>query len=73
LLEEAEYFFEGICEGSITKEPKGEKGFGYDPVFIPAGADKTFAEMTMEEKNLYSHRRKAVDKLILFLNQLKLN
>jgi XTP/dITP diphosphohydrolase len=45
------------------------KGFGYDPVFIPDGADKTFAEMGIEEKSRYSHRRKAVDKLVEFLNQ----
>lgn len=62
-------FFEGVCKGRIIAEKKGNEGFGYDPVFIPEGADKTFAEMTMEEKNKYSHRRKAVDKLVLFLNQ----
>jgi XTP/dITP diphosphohydrolase len=73
ILDEAEYFFEGICEGRITEASKGAKGFGYDPVFIPENADKTFAEMSVEEKNFYSHRRKAVDKLIVFLNQLKLN
>lgn len=61
-------FFEGICEGHIIAEQKGNKGFGYDPVFVPAGAVKTFAEMTMEEKNQFSHRRKAVDKLVSFLN-----
>jgi XTP/dITP diphosphohydrolase len=68
-----EFFFEGICEGRITEKVKGSEGFGYDPVFLPVGSDKTFAEMTVQEKNLYSHRRKAVDKLIVFLNQLKLN
>lgn len=60
-------FFEGICKGRIIAEQKGEKGFGYDPVFIPDGAEKTFAEMSIEEKNIYSHRRKAVDKLVKFL------
>lgn len=67
-LENEEYFFEGICKGKIAPEPKGTGGFGYDPVFIPDGADKTFAEMTLEEKNLYSHRKKATEKLIKFLN-----
>lgn len=53
--------FEGITEGSITRERKGEKGFGYDPVFIPRGATKTYAEMTLEEKNTYSHRKKSFE------------
>ena len=66
-LEEKEYLFEGICEGWITELPRGSKGFGYDPVFIPTGADKTFAEMEMDEKNGYSHRKKAADQLVLFL------
>ena len=46
-----------------------ERGFGYDPIFIPDGATKTFAEMTMEEKNLYSHRQKAVTKLLEFFTK----
>jgi XTP/dITP diphosphohydrolase len=50
LIKGRETQFEGICEGQIINERRGEKGFGYDPVFIPAGSDKTFAEMTMEEK-----------------------
>lgn len=65
-----ETLFEGICEGTVIKERRGGKGFGYDPVFIPAGADKTFAEMTLEEKNLFSHRKKATEKLVAFLNIL---
>lgn len=65
-----EYQFEGICKGKITEDQKGNKGFGYDPVFIPDGADKCFAEMTMEEKNQYSHRQKAVTQLIQFLHSL---
>ena len=69
LLGDKEYLFEGICEGVIITEQKGTQGFGYDPVFIPTGADSSFAEMTMEEKNKYSHRQKAVAKLICFLNQ----
>jgi XTP/dITP diphosphohydrolase len=73
LMSDQEYYFEGICQGSIIPSPRGVKGFGYDPVFTPDGSEKTFAEMNLEEKNFYSHRRKAVDKLVVFLNQLKLN
>ena len=62
-----EYYFEGVCEGMIINEPRGEKGFGYDPVFVPVGSDKTFAEMSLKEKNVFSHRRKATDKLVQFL------
>jgi XTP/dITP diphosphohydrolase len=69
ILDNKEYLFEGICEGRITAEQRGRQGFGYDPVFIPDGADRTFAEMTMEEKNRFSHRKKAADKLVLFLQQ----
>jgi XTP/dITP diphosphohydrolase len=73
LLQGKEYFFEGVCEGEIAVEEKGTDGFGYDPVFIPSGTENTFAEMTLAEKNQYSHRRKAVDKLVVFLKQLDLN
>ena len=69
ILDNKEYFFEGICEGVIIEEQKGVSGFGYDPIFKPLGSVKTFAEMTMEEKNLYSHRRKATDKMVAFLSQ----
>lgn len=62
-----EYFFEGVCEGKISLVMAGNDGFGYDPVFIPDGSDKTFAAMTMLEKNIFSHRRKATDQLIHFL------
>ncbi len=61
--------FEGIVNGKILEELRGTEGFGYDPVFIPDGSIRTFAEMSMEEKSLYSHRRKATDKLINFLLQ----
>ncbi len=67
ILNGQEYFFEGICPGSIIADQKGEQGFGYDPVFVPDGSHKTFAEMSIEEKNEYSHRRKATDKLVAFL------
>ncbi len=61
------YQFEGICKGVIINEKRGTGGFGYDPVFVPDGADKTFAEMNMEEKNAYSHRAKAFAQFISFL------
>jgi len=64
-----EHFFEGICTGRIAAEPEGGSGFGYDPVFIPDGAEHSFATMTTEEKNRFSHRRKAADMLVTFLNQ----
>jgi XTP/dITP diphosphohydrolase len=62
-----ELLFEGLTRGKINNERKGSHGFGYDAVFIPEGSDKTFGEMELAEKNLYSHRRKATDKLIEFL------
>lgn len=65
-----EYLFEGICEGVIVQLQKGFDGFGYDPIFVPNGATKTFAEMTMIEKNTYSHRKKAMKKLIDFLSAI---
>lgn len=65
-----EYQFEGICKGTITTTASGNSGFGYDPVFIPDGASISFAAMTMEEKNQYSHRKKAIVQLVDFLNQL---
>lgn len=68
IMEGKEYQFEGICRGHITQEVMGESGFGYDSVFIPEGTDKTFAEMNLAEKNKYSHRKKAVVKLLEFLN-----
>ena len=73
IIEGKEYLFEGSCKGTIVKLPAGTGGFGYDPIFIPAGADKTFAEMTLKEKELYSHRKKAADKLVMFLRALPLN
>ncbi len=64
------YTFEGIVEGKIISEKRGEKGFGYDPIFVPEGCDKTFAEMSMEEKNKISHRARAFSKMFTFLNGL---
>ncbi len=63
------YFFEGIAKGRIIQEKRGIEGFGYDPVFIPDGYEKTFAEMSLDEKNLISHRAIAVKKLIDFLKK----
>lgn len=70
IIEGEEKQFEGVCNGTITNSRKGSEGFGYDPVFMPEGADKTFAQMTMEEKNKFSHRRKAVDKLVNYLRKI---
>lgn len=67
ILDEKEFLFEGICPGTIIEEKYGSGGFGYDPVFVPEGSNKTFAEMSMEEKNKFSHRKKAADKLVSFL------
>lgn len=62
-----EYAFEGVAEGEILSEKSGSGGFGYDPVFRPMGYEKTFAELSMEEKNRISHRGKAVQALVKFL------
>jgi XTP/dITP diphosphohydrolase len=62
-----EYRFEGVVEGEITTEPAGTGGFGYDPVFRPAGRSVTFAEMDLSEKNRISHRARAVNELVQFL------
>lgn len=63
-----EHFFEGKVEGTIRHELCGAAGFGYDPIFQPDGYTKTFAEMSLEEKNAISHRAKAIEKLLGFLN-----
>lgn len=62
-----EYQFEGIVEGRIDREKHGSEGFGYDPVFIPEGYDKSFAELGEEIKNQISHRARAVKKLAEWL------
>ncbi len=64
-----EYLFEGSCEGTIGAETKGTKGFGYDPVFYPLGSDRSFGQMNMDEKTQFSHRKKAADKLVIFLQE----
>lgn len=68
ILQGKEIRFEGMVKGEITEEKRGEGGFGYDPVFVPDGYDKTFAEMSLEEKNKISHRAIAFAKLVEFLN-----
>ena len=65
-----EYLFEGIVRGRIATEQHGEGGFGYDPLFVPEGYDRTFAQMSAEEKNAISHRGRAVRELAKFLAQL---
>jgi XTP/dITP diphosphohydrolase len=69
ILNGVEFQFEGICNGIITEQPRGDSGFGYDPVFVPDGDTRTFAEMDLAEKNRFSHRKKAMEKLIIFLEQ----
>jgi XTP/dITP diphosphohydrolase len=62
------HIFSGIVEGYILDSPKGNNGFGYDPIFCPNGFDKSFAELTLKEKNLISHRSLAMKKLIDFIS-----
>lgn len=63
-----EHLFEGIVEGRIIDHETGSEGFGYDPLFIPEGYERTFAEMAAEEKNAISHRGRAVRKLVEYLH-----
>lgn len=67
ILDGKEYVFEGKVNGTILHEKRGGYGFGYDPIFVPNGFTKTFAEMTIEEKSGLSHRAKAVKKMVDFL------
>lgn len=69
-LDNQNYLFKGIANGTITDSKKGTNGFGYDPVFQPEGFDKTFAEISLEEKSAISHRAKAVKQLISFLHTI---
>lgn len=68
-LEGHQYLFTGICTGTITKERRGTRGFGYDAVFQPDGSDRTFAEMTMDEKAALSHRGIALRDLVQYLSK----
>ncbi|MCX7623520.1 MAG: RdgB/HAM1 family non-canonical purine NTP pyrophosphatase [Thermomicrobium sp.] len=58
---------EGTVEGTIAETPRGEQGFGYDPIFVPLSHERTFAEMTMEEKNRLSHRARALERAVAIL------
>ena len=70
IWENQTHYFEGVCKGQILSNMQGENGFGYDPIFVPDGASKSFANMTMEEKNQFSHRKKAVAQLFEFLEKV---
>ena len=70
ILNESTHLFEGIIEGEITEQPKGDSGFGYDPIFRPKGYKETFAEMPVELKNKISHRAIAVGKLVEFIGAI---
>ena len=70
ILNEKTVLFEGIVKGEICTEKRGTDGFGYDPIFIPEGQSKTFAEMTLTEKNQQSHRARAFEKMIEFLKSV---
>lgn len=69
ILDGKEHFFEGTVEGEITTNRSGSDGFGYDPIFKPQGYNVSFAEMSAEQKNEISHRARAVEQLVAFLNQ----
>lgn len=71
ILDGTEYLFEGTIEGEIIRERRGTGGFGYDPVFLATGYDRTFAEIPLGEKNKISHRAKAMRQLLDFLNARK--
>ena len=70
ILDTEEMLFEGIAEGEIISQKRGDSGFGYDPIFVPKGFDKTFSEMPLNEKNLISHRKKAFQMLSEYLMSL---
>ncbi|MFZ2283918.1 MAG: non-canonical purine NTP diphosphatase [Lutibacter sp.] len=64
-----QFIFEGVCKGTILTEKRGDSGFGYDPIFMPNGFSRSFAEMNLAEKGNISHRGKAVEKLVTYLNE----
>ena len=69
LLNNQLHTFTGICKGDITQQKRGDKGFGYDPIFKPSGYDQTFAEMSLDEKNQIGHRGKAIRQLVDFFGK----
>lgn len=71
IINNRETLFEGIVDGEILNKKQGEKGFGYDPVFMPDGFQVSFAQMNMSEKNKISHRGRAIEKLIDYLKKLE--
>lgn len=70
VIDNKEVLFEGVVNGRILHNKIGEKGFGYDPIFVPDGYDKTFAELELAEKNKISHRARAVNKLVEYLKHI---
>jgi XTP/dITP diphosphohydrolase len=70
IWENEEYFFDGMVKGTIRHELSGTTGFGYDPIFQPDGYEITFSEMSLDEKNTISHRAKAVEQLIAFMEKV---
>lgn len=68
-LDGNQYFFEGICKGTILTKKQGNQGFGYDPIFQPIGFQQSFAEMDSADKNRISHRGLAIEKLVAFLTE----
>jgi XTP/dITP diphosphohydrolase len=68
-INQKQFIFEGLCEGQILTKKQGSSGFGYDPIFMPNGYTKSFAEMDINEKSSISHRGKAIEKLVTFLNK----
>ncbi len=71
ILNGEEHLFEGVVEGHIIDRETGDEGFGYDPLFVPEGGVRTFAQMSTEEKNAVSHRARAVRRLVEYLHNLK--
>lgn len=71
IWKEQTYFFEGICNGYLLEAPRGNDGFGYDPLFVPDGYEQTFAELPLNIKNQISHRGKAIRKMVDFLEERK--
>ena len=70
ILKGEEHLFEGKVEGYISKDKQGNEGFGYDPIFIPENDKRSFAQMSMQEKGVISHRGRAVRKLVAYLNKI---